>query len=685
MNGAGSPEITITVFSARAFFTLCGGGLAGHDGYVRKVLTLPTGGIAEIFSSTNGSSLEWIDGAFAHTIQCERFTDSIRQGEIPEPILAFGEVSLQRRIIHSAPATLLRSRRTVISALGLTEPLCQAALRAKTISCAGCGTPLSRFSHPLELVEVWSNSWKGRKVTVSVEGDDSRLSEWARSRGFSATRVEAARARITLDTTVLDQTSTTPLTTTLQSLWRIPNVVFSCGTDSSLLADSPHGWCSACHRAADTVSRAQVMRLIDGGLPLDAPKPTEAGLVLDCGHPLGDILTTPLQTLRATSPSSIELSPLGDAAEVLRELNLSHLALGDQTDLLSASDLAKLSVAASVLCARSDQGIVVIDLPRGLGNNTTISEIRSLCERHLSSTPVIMVGGDDAAEARSRSPQPLSTAEDILGTLTIAHAPTQHSLPIAINRGASVHISEDRTASRSLFFEITEALSSSQSTPRVSWNPSRRVQTTAIPLFATMPPLHRLVFDELGFADAVARLFAASRDARVLGLTPKDFTIAPGKKNPHLCPSCRGLGVLLSTHERLPRPLAAPCHTCDGNRFKPPIASILFRGASLARLLNQPIADSIPLLRALAKSSKPIALLSAFELLHLPLGMPVALVSSSESRALSIVAALCKATPQTPAIIVLEEAGCALTGRQRRTLDSLIAEPDSAAAVVEVS
>jgi excinuclease UvrABC ATPase subunit len=72
-------------------------------------------------------------------------------------------------------------------------------------------------------------------------------------------------------------------------------------------------------------------------------------------------------------------------------------------------------------------------------------------------------------------------------------------------------------------------------------------------------------------------------------------------------------------------------------------------------MLNQPIELSAPILSTLAKARETIELMLELGLGHLPLGMPLCLLSQSETRILRVLQALRAATPQKPAIIVLEE------------------------------
>lgn len=142
----------------------------------------------------------------------------------------------------------------------------------------------------------------------------------------------------------------------------------------------------------------------------------------------------------------------------------------------------------------------------------------------------------------------------------------------------------------------------------------------------------------LGILDKLTQLYASSLDARSHGLTQRAFALTTPRSNPYLCSECGGLGIKLDYALNLPRPLACGCPVCHGRRFKPPVATILFRGVPYYQILNQPITQSLGVLSALSKVKTTLEKVTELGLANLPLAMPVALLSLSERTKLAEIA-----------------------------------------------
>jgi excinuclease UvrABC ATPase subunit len=140
----------------------------------------------------------------------------------------------------------------------------------------------------------------------------------------------------------------------------------------------------------------------------------------------------------------------------------------------------------------------------------------------------------------------------------------------------------------------------------------------------------------LGITDKLAKLYAASLDARSNGLTERSFSLTAPRSNPYICSECSGLGVKLDYSLNLPRPRASGCPVCHGARFKAPVASTLFRGVPYYQILNQPITSSLSVLGALSRMKATLEQITDNGLAELPLGIPIALLSSSERSLLAL-------------------------------------------------
>jgi hypothetical protein len=102
------------------------------------------------------------------------------------------------------------------------------------------------------------------------------------------------------------------------------------------------------------------------------------------------------------------------------------------------------------------------------------------------------------------------------------------------------------------------------------------------------------------------------------------------------------------------------------------VGLISWRGLPLSTLLNTPLNEILPLLRALPRAAEVIICVEALNLTHLPLGMPVALMNRSEQDALLWIQALLTASFNKPMIALVESPLINLNTRQRRGLRTLL-------------
>jgi excinuclease UvrABC ATPase subunit len=110
---------------------------------------------------------------------------------------------------------------------------------------------------------------------------------------------------------------------------------------------------------------------------------------------------------------------------------------------------------------------------------------------------------------------------------------------------------------------------------------------------------------------------------------------------------------------------------CKGLRFKPAVAATLFKGVSYSEILNRPIAESVSILTSLARAKTIVELVSALHLHHLPLGMPIVLLSPSELRRLELIKGLRNSTPTKPGVIILESLHAGFSDVHAQAIETL--------------
>jgi excinuclease ABC subunit A len=136
--------------------------------------------------------------------------------------------------------------------------------------------------------------------------------------------------------------------------------------------------------------------------------------------------------------------------------------------------------------------------------------------------------------------------------------------------------------------------------------------------------------------DEIRRLFAGERDALRRGFTPGHFSFnAEGGR----CERCQGAGV-----EKLEmyffEDIYAPCERCDGQRFKPEVLTIRYRGKSIAEVLNMTVDEARTFFSGTPRLQERLHLLSSIGLGYLRLGQSATTLSGGEAQRLKIAAEL---------------------------------------------
>lgn len=136
--------------------------------------------------------------------------------------------------------------------------------------------------------------------------------------------------------------------------------------------------------------------------------------------------------------------------------------------------------------------------------------------------------------------------------------------------------------------------------------------------------------------DEIRALFAATPEARRLGLTSAHFSFnTPGGR----CDRCEGNG-----YEKLEmyffEDIYATCEECNGQRFKPEVLSVRFRGLTIHDVLNMTVNEAQSLFSGSPKLTETLYLLSSIGLGYLRLGQPATTLSGGEAQRLKIAAEL---------------------------------------------
>jgi len=154
----------------------------------------------------------------------------------------------------------------------------------------------------------------------------------------------------------------------------------------------------------------------------------------------------------------------------------------------------------------------------------------------------------------------------------------------------------------------------------------------------------------VGVMDTIRSLFAAVPDARALGYGRSrfSFNVKGGR-----CERCEGQGRLRVTMSLLPD-VYIPCESCRGRRYNADTQAVLFKGKSIADVLEMTIDEARELFSAVGAIRRPLEFLSEIGLGYLQLGQPSPTLSGGEAQRIKLAAEL-TSPGFGPSLYVLDE------------------------------
>jgi excinuclease ABC subunit A len=154
----------------------------------------------------------------------------------------------------------------------------------------------------------------------------------------------------------------------------------------------------------------------------------------------------------------------------------------------------------------------------------------------------------------------------------------------------------------------------------------------------------------VGIMDPIRTLFAAVPDARALGYSRSrfSFNVKGGR-----CERCEGQGRLRVTMALLPDTYI-PCESCQGRRYNADTQAVLFKGRSVARVLEMTIDEARDHFSAVGAIRRPLEFLSEIGLGYLQLGQPSPTLSGGEAQRIKLAAEL-TSPGFGPSLYVLDE------------------------------
>lgn len=149
--------------------------------------------------------------------------------------------------------------------------------------------------------------------------------------------------------------------------------------------------------------------------------------------------------------------------------------------------------------------------------------------------------------------------------------------------------------------------------------------------------------------DGIRSLFAASREAKRLGVGPGwfSFNVAGGR-----CEACEGAGEVVIDMQFLDD-VRVPCEACNGLRYKREVLDVHVEGRNVVDVLAMPVDEALEVFASQRRIVDRLEPLARVGLGYLSLGQPLSTLSGGENQRLRLALALRDKEPGT--LYVLDE------------------------------
>src|SRR5690554_244481 len=143
-----------------------------------------------------------------------------------------------------------------------------------------------------------------------------------------------------------------------------------------------------------------------------------------------------------------------------------------------------------------------------------------------------------------------------------------------------------------------------------------------------------------GLIDSIRTIFSQTNEAKMRGYKPGrfSFNVKGGR-----CEACEGNGVLKIEMHFLPD-VFVTCSECKGSRYNNETLSVLYRGKSIADVLNMSIEEAATFFENHPKVSRALNVLNSVGLGYIKLGQPATTLSGGEAQRLKLSRELSKKT-----------------------------------------
>jgi hypothetical protein len=623
-------------------------------------IDIPSSGLHEIAASPDGeTALEWIRSVVAPSRRRDAFIRTIEERKIPHVIPPSPEQTRSVRT-HYISLDELQSRScSLVEFFGLTERLVELGHKSRVTQCGACGERNPVFSSAGEILEQIAREWQGRSIRVELRGPDQAISSWGNERGFSTLTSSDGIATVLLDSFTCDDARCRQIQSVLATTQRLDGTWIEVRDSTDRKGYSWHGRCASCETQSPAFRRTLAREALERGDISLAP--IEMSRIVG-GAPLSDLVRLPIEEIAARP----EMHDLWSTTQrvALTTLGVGSLSLMDRCSSIAPYALTQIPLVFHAGEEGGSGDLFIIDTPPGLLHADEERTVRDVGHLVAQRAPMVWLRSPQTEQPDLDTP---TSSGRLLGTLS-QHTSSTPSLDIRCGEWQTIHVLS-RVANRRPAIAVSNVIEG-VADATFSFSPSSPFSLHFIPLFSIESSLSRLVAHEIGAIEPLAKLFASSQQAKMLGLSPRELAIGQARHSASICGTCRGSGLVLAEAGELLSG-ASLCPSCWGSRFSAPARDVTFKGRTLWQLLNSTIHEATPVLQALPKMSHVLELLQLFDLTHIPLGVPTSLLPRTTRRLLSAARAAISATTNRPSLVVIEEPFVGLSAKQRSRLSQV--------------
>jgi excinuclease ABC subunit A len=151
--------------------------------------------------------------------------------------------------------------------------------------------------------------------------------------------------------------------------------------------------------------------------------------------------------------------------------------------------------------------------------------------------------------------------------------------------------------------------------------------------------------------DEIRKLFAATSDAKVRGITAAHFSFNVDRGR---CPACEGTGVT-EVDMQFMAPVTVTCEICQGHRFRPEVLAVRYHGLNISEVLELTVESALEFFADQKRLCRRLRILADVGLGYLRLGQPTSTLSGGEAQRLKLASFLDRPATEGRRLFLFDE------------------------------